>query len=156
MNANRNPGGEHGDAGGRLAEELRSLVDAVAERAEPWLERMRAGAEAGHDAGACGWCPVCQGLALLRGERPELAGRITEQVTGLVATLRAVVEQGGGTGQRREEPPTPADPTSADPVAADPTPADRAPAADQAAAEPRVRRITVRRAAPTGDGGAEC
>ncbi|MCP2256715.1 hypothetical protein LX15_000398 [Streptoalloteichus tenebrarius] len=155
MNANRPPGGEHDDARGRLAEELHALVDAVADRAQPWLERLRAGGGAAHDTGSCGWCPVCQGLAVLRGERPEVASRITEQVAGLLATLRSVVEQ-APTGGRRQEPEERTAPEPATPSASTSTATSASADGDQSDVEPRVRRITVRRAAPTRDGGPEC
>jgi hypothetical protein len=63
---------------------------------------------------------VCAVLAVLRGERPELAARLAEQAGGLVAVLRAALEEGAG----------------AAPPAADTGPA---------TSRPRVQRITVAR-----------
>lgn len=89
---------EH-DAGARLVEEIRLLVDMVTERAAPWLDGL---VEAGHgvsgnreghagDGTTCGWCPLCAVVAVVRGERPDVAARLIEQAAHLVALLRAVL-----------------------------------------------------------------
>src|SRR5437588_723193 len=125
--------------GARLAEEARLLLDALAERAQPWLNRLAAGEPAAdgtpHSPATCGWCPVCAGIALARGERPELAVRAAEHAAGLLSVLRAAL----------------AEPTAADSPAPD-APAPDVPASE--AAEPedepgRVQKIEVRRR--TGD-----
>ncbi|WP_033437425.1 hypothetical protein [Saccharothrix sp. NRRL B-16314] len=82
----------------KLAEELRLLLDAAAERAQPWLHRMAAEGE--HDTRSCGWCPLCNAVALARGDRSELAAKAAEHVAGLIAVLRAALA---------EPVPTPAD-----------------------------------------------
>lgn len=84
--------------GARLAEELRLLLDALAERAQPMLNRLaRADSatdpDAEHVPATCGWCPVCAGVALLRGERPELAVRAAEHAAGLLAVLRSALAE---------------------------------------------------------------
>ena len=43
------------------------------------------------DGSACGWCPLCAIVAVVRGERPELVARLAEQLAQLVALLRAVL-----------------------------------------------------------------
>lgn len=83
-------------AGPRLAEEIRLLAEMVVEKAAPWLEGVVA---AGHgdpdqakpDGSACGWCPLCAIVAVVRGERPEFAAKLLEQLAQLVALLRAVL-----------------------------------------------------------------
>ncbi|HEX3649733.1 MAG TPA: hypothetical protein VHV49_15015, partial [Pseudonocardiaceae bacterium] len=77
--------------GARLVEELRLLLDALAERAEPMLNRLAAGEQDEHLPATCGWCPVCAGMAVLRGERPELAVRAAEHAVGLLAVLRTAL-----------------------------------------------------------------
>jgi hypothetical protein len=79
--------------GSRLVEELRLLLDAVADRAGPWLDQVATTAHEEHaePAGTPGWCPVCAVLALVRGEPSELATRGLERAAGLVALLRAVL-----------------------------------------------------------------
>lgn len=99
-------GGQDGAA--RLAEEIRLLVELVAEHALPWLDELLA---AGHGAphasyagneshpessgapraAACEWCPLCAVIAVARGQRPEFAVRLFEQAAQLVALLRAVL-----------------------------------------------------------------
>ncbi|NUT51227.1 MAG: hypothetical protein HOV94_28585 [Saccharothrix sp.] len=91
----------------KLAEELRLLLDAAAERAQPWLHRL-ASAEGGHDEKACGWCPVCNAVALARGDRSELAAKAAEHVTGLIAVLRAALAEPAA--PAGEEPPRPEKP----------------------------------------------
>jgi hypothetical protein len=79
--------------GSRLVEELRLLLDAVADRAGPWLDQVATTAHEEHAeaAGAPGWCPVCAVLALIRGEPSELATHGLERAADLVALLRAVL-----------------------------------------------------------------
>ena len=79
--------GVSAEPGSRLAEELRLLVEAVAERAGPWLDRVAAEPS----DGSCSWCPVCAAVALLRGEPNALAGRGLDGAADLVALLRAVL-----------------------------------------------------------------
>ncbi|MPZ85438.1 MAG: hypothetical protein GEV28_35645 [Actinophytocola sp.] len=105
--------------GSRLVEELRLLLDAVAERAGPWLDRV-----SGESPAAGCRCPACAVAALVRGEPNELAARSLDRAADLVALLRAVLAD-------RWEPGAPHMPGFAPP----PRPGDR----------PRVQRIPVRR-----------
>lgn len=75
------------EPGTRLVEELRLLLDAVADRAGPWLDRV----SAEHDSAPCGWCPLCAVVALVRGEPNEVAARGLANAADLVALLRAVL-----------------------------------------------------------------
>ncbi|CAM2969451.1 hypothetical protein SAXI111661_11045 [Saccharomonospora xinjiangensis] len=100
--------GDHSERadGARLADEIRLLVDLVVERARPWLDGVAAAGhggtrpdsaaprqEAGEDAGCGGRdrCPLCLVVALCRGERVDVAARVLEQVTQVLALLRAVL-----------------------------------------------------------------
>lgn len=84
--------GEQTPSGARLAEELRLLLDALAERAQPLVNRWAAAAEDGeHTPATCGWCPLCAGIAMVRGERPELAVKAAEHAAGLLAVLRTAL-----------------------------------------------------------------
>ncbi|SDN60286.1 hypothetical protein [Allokutzneria albata] len=87
-----------------LNQELRQLLDAVAQRAEPWLRKIAvedplagsgkdtaSGAAASHRA-SCTWCPLCAAISLARGERPELAAKAAEHLSGLLSVLRASME----------------------------------------------------------------
>ena len=102
------------DEKAKLVEELRLLIDVAAERAQPWLQKVASAAEGDHNPQACGWCPLCNGVALLRGDRSELAAKAAEHVSGLLTVLRAALSE----------------PASAP---AEPSPAD----------EPRVQHIQV-------------
>jgi hypothetical protein len=91
-----------GPDGVRLTDELRLLVDLVLERAQPWLDSVvgaghgTAGtsaetAEGDADCGGRDRCPLCLVVALCRGERSDVAARVLEQATQVVALLRAVL-----------------------------------------------------------------
>jgi hypothetical protein len=80
--------------GAKIAEELKLLLGVLAERAEPWLNRLATAPDgAEHTPATCGWCPLCAGMAVLRGERPELAVRAAEHASGLLAVLRAALAE---------------------------------------------------------------
>ncbi|MFD9891103.1 hypothetical protein ACFWY9_17305 [Amycolatopsis sp. NPDC059027] len=154
MSEQDNPGGAEGL---RLAEEIRLLVELVAEHAAPWLEGIvKAGhgmseedsaqgpEQHGEDTPGCGWCPLCAIVAVLRGERPALevlfpaesastqfVARLLEQAAQLVALLRAVLAD-------RWEPEDGVHMPGFHPARREPEPAG-------APASPRVQRITVRK-----------
>jgi hypothetical protein len=109
-----------------VAAELRALALVALDRLEPALQRMRAEQPTAAAPATCAGCPVCALLAVLRGERPELAVTLAEHLGGLLAVLRAALEEG-------------------DP-AADASPAD--PTAPTAGTGRRVHRIPVERVAP--------
>ncbi|WP_434448379.1 hypothetical protein [Lentzea sp. E54] len=95
------------DNTGNLAEELRLLIDTAAERMQPWLQRVAEASDDGaHTPETCGWCPLCNGVALLRGDRSELAAKAAEHAAGLVAVLRAALREPGAppTAPAGEEP----------------------------------------------------
>ena len=121
----------------KLAEEIRLLVEMVVEKAAPWLEGVVAAGhgtpdEAKPEASACGWCPLCAIVAVVRGERPEFAARLLEQLAQLVALLRAVLAD-------RWEPDE-----GVHMPGFRPAPRSAADTSDDAAS-PRVQHITVRR-----------
>jgi hypothetical protein len=95
---------------GRLADELRLLLDAAAERAQPWLQKIATAADddEAHNPQTCGWCPLCNGAALLRGDRSELAAKAAEHLAGLVAVLRAALAEPAAP-VAEETPPAPAE-----------------------------------------------
>ncbi len=47
---------------------------------------------AGSGAPVCQWCPLCQFMAVLRGERPEVTARVTEAGAALASALRAIAD----------------------------------------------------------------
>lgn len=100
---------QHNDGTERIVEELRMLLDAAASRAQGYLNGLNAEESATHSETSCGWCPICAATSFVRGEHPELAARLGEQVTGLVTLLRQLVEEHAATPadakhQRQEGP----------------------------------------------------
>lgn len=138
-----------GDGQHRLAEEARLLLDAVAERVQPWLQRLASEAPGdGHSPASCGWCPLCAAVAVVRGERPELAVRAAEHLAGLLGTLRsAMAERVPAPGRDTPRPEAAgaggAAPGGAESDSADP--AEESARQPEPPVAPRVQRITVER-----------
>jgi hypothetical protein len=86
------------DQARRLLEALRGLA-----------ENPAAGSGDDAHAGECKWCPHCQVLAVLRGDRPELSAALNDVLTTAVAALRQFA------GETPAGPP--ADPPPDDPPA---------------------------------------
>ena len=84
--------GQHGAHGhGTIGDEAVKLVDAV----QDWARRNFGDPATSHIAtGApeCTWCPICQLISVLRGERPEISEKVAEAGASLVAALRAVLD----------------------------------------------------------------
>lgn len=76
--------GRHGTVG----EEAARLLDAVQEwlRREPVSEHLASGAP------ECTWCPICQLVAVLRGDRPD----VNDKVASVVAALRGIFDATAG------------------------------------------------------------
>lgn len=74
-----------------LTRELRALAVAALDRIGPLVDAARTGEDG--TPSNCASCPVCALLALLRGERPELAVRLAEHAAGLLTVLRTLVEE---------------------------------------------------------------
>jgi len=94
-----------------LDAELRALARAALDRVTPVLDRVRS-APAGDAAAGdqpCAVCPVCAVIAALRGERVELAVRLAEHLSGLVAVLRTALDEGSGEPEPAPDPPPPAE-----------------------------------------------
>lgn len=148
-----------------LGAELRAVAVLVLDRLGPALDGLgregtgRDGSDrdgsgregSGRDAGAsgeappegsspCSVCPVCAVVALLRGERPELAVRLADHAAGLLDVLRTALNEGAGA-------PAPAGRPTGPPTAS-PSSAPESPAR-------RVQRIPVVRE-PARAGGGRC
>jgi hypothetical protein len=87
-----------------LAEEAVRLLGVLQE----WTRQTFPPAPQGHDHGpaVCDWCPVCQFMAVLRGERPEVTERVAEAGAAVASALRAVLDAAASSG-RPEEPKPP-------------------------------------------------
>jgi hypothetical protein len=89
---------------GPLPEEVVRLIGAAQDWwhrtvGDPATARIANGAPAtariATGAPECCWCPLCQLIATLRGERPELLERLSETQTALTAALRALADAAG-------------------------------------------------------------
>ncbi len=73
---------------GTLAEEARRLADAFSD----WSHDHPVGLAA--DEGTpetCRYCPLCQLIAVLRGDRPEVGARVAETGAAFLQALRSIV-----------------------------------------------------------------
>ena len=52
----------------------------------------RAFPAAGEHESTCQWCPLCQLMAVVRGERPDLNERVTEAGSAVVSALRTLFD----------------------------------------------------------------
>jgi hypothetical protein len=169
----RSHGGHCGEGCDGPAGELRALALLALDRLDRVLARRQNGASGGASAQgtaaeamaaagtaaegpaseAAAPCPVCAALAVLRGERPELANRLAGQAAELAAALREALADGGPVA-----PGPAADPPRARRVQR--VPVERSPSArarvvqrvpiDRSAAPRRGQRVAVDRNAATG------
>ncbi len=71
-----------------LTEEAVRLVGAM----QDWALRTFPPPADGHGGPECRWCPLCQFVAVLRGERPEVTARVAEAGTAIGSAIRALVD----------------------------------------------------------------
>jgi hypothetical protein len=96
MNGGAHPGRGHAAIHAVLADELRAYAGGALDVLEPLVERIRT-QEPDPDRpepDSCTGCPVCALITVLRGGRSELAVRLADQVTGLLAVLRTALDEG--------------------------------------------------------------
>jgi len=112
--------GSHTDIG----PELRQLAQTILDRLDPAL-RLAAARAAGSGAGKCQqvWCPVCALAALVAGEQHPLLTVIAEHSVGLLAVIRAIIEDTADTGGPNPPEPPQAPPPSGPPGGDEPPPA---------------------------------
>jgi hypothetical protein len=72
-----------------LAQEAARLLGAVGQWAR---ETFPASGPDGQLAGDCLWCPICQFMAVLRGERPEVTERVSEAGSALLSAMRSLID----------------------------------------------------------------
>jgi hypothetical protein len=101
----------NGHVGSELRTDFRDLLLDTIDRVGPILEAARTGTPDASHATTCAVCPVCAVLAALRGERTELSIRLAEHASGLLAVLRAALEEGDPTGPPTSTPPSPPRPS---------------------------------------------
>jgi hypothetical protein len=71
-----------------IATEALRLVSSV----QDWARRSFPESADGHTGTDCPWCPLCQFVAVLRGERPEVTERVAEAGTAVVAALKSLID----------------------------------------------------------------
>ena len=72
-----------------LADEAARLVATL----QDWVRQtFPAGGADGHGGPECQWCPVCQFMSVLRGDRPEVSARVAEAGTAVAGAFRALVD----------------------------------------------------------------
>lgn len=74
--------------GGRFGDETTRVLAAV----QDWATRTFPESAEQHASGTCQWCPICQFVAVLRGERPDVTDRVVEAGTALLSAVRAFVD----------------------------------------------------------------
>jgi hypothetical protein len=87
----------HGDAVGSIGEEATKLVETICD----WARRTFSEASAAHIATGspeCEWCPLCQVVAVMRGERPEATEMLRTAGSAVIGALRAVLDAAPVTG----------------------------------------------------------
>jgi hypothetical protein len=76
---------------GPLADEAVKLIGA----AQEWLHRVAGNSETARIANGspeCCWCPLCQLIATVRGDRPEVTERLAETQIALAGLFRALAD----------------------------------------------------------------
>jgi hypothetical protein len=71
-----------------LGEQAGQLLAVV----QDWVRRNFEVAGDAEHAAVCDWCPLCQFVAVLRGDRPEVTERVAAAGTAVTAALRAVLD----------------------------------------------------------------
>jgi hypothetical protein len=104
--------------GGGLGDELRQLLAefrALASGHLPAVQDLHTGPE-------CGWCPVCQFVAVLQNDHPEAGERVKQAGAAIVVAARAVMKAAAQTPAATADPPGPsaAAPDGAEPGSAPP------------------------------------
>ena len=97
--------------GADWAEQARRLLEAVKAAATPEGSGDGSTEPDEHPAGECKWCPHCQLLAVLRGDRPEVTAILDDVLATASAALRSF------SGEPTPEPAEHADePSNRDPA----------------------------------------
>jgi hypothetical protein len=66
--------------------------EAATQHGEPGSYAAQHAADGLRHGPDCEWCPVCQFVAVLRGERPELTERVAEAGVAVVTALRGLLD----------------------------------------------------------------
>lgn len=85
-------GHPHADAAGSIGMEAGKLLAAAQEWAQHAFGSSAETPLATTGATTCEWCPICQFVAVLRGERPETTEKIAVAGATLLTLLRSLLD----------------------------------------------------------------
>lgn len=109
------PGAAWCGAHGHISDEWRAVVELLADRLQPWLERLARDGDPAQSAAVgnapCTWCPICALIIALRGDRPEAVARLAQHGAGLIAAVRELLVSPAGPAPPQGEPTGRGDPT---------------------------------------------
>ncbi|MBA2554835.1 MAG: hypothetical protein H0V10_14330 [Geodermatophilaceae bacterium] len=88
---------------GTLAEEARRLAEAFSDWSHDHTVGLAAAAGTSED---CRYCPLCQLIAVVRGQRPEATARLMESGAALLDAVRSLLTPSGGDRAEAGPPPT--------------------------------------------------
>jgi hypothetical protein len=81
------------DRAGSIGAEATRLLEALQEWSRATFGQGAAlGAHVATGAPECAWCPICQFIAVLRGDRPEISQKLTDAGAAVLAAARALVD----------------------------------------------------------------
>lgn len=112
--------GPSGADGTATSDAGRLLADAVHE----WARARFGDADSAHIAtGApeCAWCPICQLIAALRGDRPDVTDKLAAAATAVVDVVGSLLNPPPGRTSDSAEDPTRTEPDAGTGEAANPT-----------------------------------
>lgn len=93
-------GSTGGSPHGSLSEEALKLAETL----QTWLSTGAAMTGVGTSS-ECKVCPLCQGIAMVNGLKPEVLGHLTEAGTQLLAAFRAATENAEKAWAGSDRPP---------------------------------------------------
>ena len=76
---------------GSVADEAMKLLETI----QDWTRRTFGDSAGSHDCSAatvCEWCPLCQVIAMLRGDRPEATEKLVAAGSAVLSALRAILD----------------------------------------------------------------
>jgi hypothetical protein len=77
---------------GTIGDEAAKLLDAVQDWARRNLGSPDSGSHIATGAPECQWCPLCQLIMVLRGDRPEISEKIADATASVVAAVRTLID----------------------------------------------------------------
>lgn len=87
---------------GSISEEARRLAEAFTDWTHEHSDGLVAGAGTSEQ---CRYCPLCQLIAVLRGDRPEVSARVLESGTAFLQALRSILAPDDAVPPREQQPP---------------------------------------------------